>query len=206
MQKKFTSLAIAGTLGLAGLGTGAVFVPALASAATNDKTSVAPAADRRSAIKNALSGLVEDKTLTQAQAEKVASALDQALPRHGRGSHHGPGGKGSLKPALDAAASALGITEDELRAHLMAGKTLAEVAKAEGVSVKTLITKLVTAAEKALTQAVQEGHLTQAQADERKADLEAHITNMVNREGRPHGPRGRHGGPGTVEVPAPADA
>ena len=83
---------------------------------------------------------------------------------------------------LDAAASYLGMTEAELRAELEDGKSLAEVAKAEGKSVDGLVQALVAGAEKRLADAVADGRLTQAQADQIESDLEERVTELVNRE------------------------
>lgn len=76
-------------------------------------------------------------------------------------------------PGIEAAAEALGLTEDELRAELEAGKTIAEVAGEQGVDVETVIDAVVTAA---------------------TADLREHVTAMVNGEAPVGGPRGGHHG------------
>lgn len=197
MRTKAGTIVLATTLGLGGLATGIVIAPAMATAATSETTAAAAVGDRVAKIKNALKGLVTDGTLTQAQADKVATTLDQALPQGGPG--HGRGhakGRGLGGPRLEAAATAIGITGAELRTQLKAGKTLAQIAATKNISKAALIDKLVTAAETHLAEAVTAGKLTQAQADERKADLRARITEAVDRvhPGRgPHGPRGPHG-------------
>ena len=66
-----SGLVLAGVVGLAGVGVGAAIGPVGASAATATSQAVS---DRVTAIKNALAGLVKDGTLTQAQADKVATA------------------------------------------------------------------------------------------------------------------------------------
>jgi len=75
---------------------------------------------------------------------------------------------------LATAAEFLGLTEDELLAELQSGKTLAEVAKAQGKSVQGLIDALV-------------------------ADATAKITELVNNPlpAKPDGfgPKGGHHGP-----------
>ncbi len=139
MQRRLISLATASTIGLAGLSAGVVVAPALASAATGETTLAAAAGDRLSVIKDALTGLVRDGTITQAQADRVATTLDRELPRHG------PGHRGFHRLHLADAAEALGLSD--LRAQLVAGKSLAEVAEAEDVPVETLISKLVAAGE-----------------------------------------------------------
>lgn len=200
MRTKAGTIVLATTLGLGGLATGIVIAPAMATAATSETTAAAAVGDRVSKIKNALKGLVTDGTLTQAQADKVATTLDQKLEKrgHGRGPGHGRG-HGPKGPRLEAAATAIGITEAELRTQLKAGKTLAQIAATKNISKAVLIDKLVTAAEAHLAQAVKDGKLTQAQADERTSDLRARITESVDRAhpGRGNagskGPRGPEG-------------
>lgn len=199
MRNKAGTLVLATSLGLGGLVTGVVLAPAMATAATSETSTTAAVGDRVTKIKDALQGLVADKTLTQAQADKVATTLAETLPHRGgpggRG-HHGPGRLGA---GLDAAAAAIGIPEAELRAQLAAGKTLAQVAAAEGVSKADLIAKLVSAAAARLAQAVTDGRLTQAEADTKKADLEARITESVDKV-RPA--RGAHKHQAPDETPA----
>ena len=82
----------------------------------------------------------------------------------------GPGGPGlHSQVALDAAAKALGLTTDELSAQLWGGKTLADIATAQGVDIAD-VQAAVQAAELAQTKtaiadAVTAGTLTQAKAD-----------------------------------------
>lgn len=190
MRHTVSRVALASALGITGTGAGAVLGPALATAATGDQTASAAVGDRVERIKTALSGLVIDGTLTQAQADKVATTLDERLPARGSGGHGGGA-------RLAAAATALGVTEAELRTQLQAGKSLADVAQAEGVELDTLVSALVTAAEQRLAQAVTDGRLTQAQADERKAELQERITEQVQRTGLGRGPG--HGSRGDAD-------
>jgi polyhydroxyalkanoate synthesis regulator phasin len=181
MQKRTASIILASTLAVGG---GAVaFTPA--SAADSDN----PVKSRLAEFKSSLSGLVKDGTLTQDQADKVAKTLDEKLPKGGPG-HGGPGGRGE---DLAAAAKALGLTEAELRTKLEDGKSLADIAKAQDVSVDTLIKALVAAAEDRIDAAVKAGKLTEAQATERKKNLTQRITDRVNnvRPERPEGDAGR---------------
>jgi AraC-like DNA-binding protein len=111
---------------------------------------------------------------------------------HGRGlGHHGFLGK------LDAAADYLGLTESQLRTQLESGKSLAQIAQAQGKTVDGLVDVLVNEAKKHLDAAVSAGRLTRGQADEMLENLRAGITTAVNSTGlgrRPHfAPRGfRH--------------
>jgi hypothetical protein len=199
MRKQIISLALVGGLGT---GLGALAVPGIASAAdTATGGATAGVADRVAHIKDALKGLVTNGTITQAQADKVASTLATQLPppRFGRG----PGGPGRLSP--DVVAKALGITVDELRAGHDAGKTLAQIAAGKGISKADLISKLVAAAKTQLAADVKAGGITQAQADQISASLQGRITDMVDRVGGPHDGRGPHGdGDGDGDGPPPA--
>jgi hypothetical protein len=201
-------LVLAVAVGLAGVGIGAAMGPAGASAATAATQAVT---DRATAIKNALAGLVKDGTLTQAQADKVATTVDGALPKGGFGRHGGRGGRGGLD--LDTAASVIGITRDELRTALESGKTLAQIAQGKNISQATLVDKLVAAEKTRIAAAVKAGRLTQAQADSMTADLTTRVTERVTSTRPMMGGRGRHGGDGydggagpTPPAPSPSSS
>jgi hypothetical protein len=117
---------------------------------------------------------------------------------------HGPGGRGFLHAGLETVASTIGITEDELRAELQDGKTIAAVATAHDVDPQKVIDAVVAAATKRIDAAVASDDLTQARADELKADLEDHATRFVN-ETRPARGPGRHGFRGSDDSSSTAD-
>jgi hypothetical protein len=177
MKKRVASVVLVSAMGLGSVGSLAVS-PSWAETATTATN------DRVSRIANALKGLVSDGTITQAQADKVASTLAATLPDHGPG---GPG-RGGGRMMLESAATILGMSVDDLRTALESGKSLVDVAKTKGISRGTLINKLVAAAEARLAQEVKDGRLTQAEANQRKAGLRARITEMVDRKGLPARP------------------
>ncbi len=96
-------------------------------------------------------------------------------PAPGTGS--GPGGPGGPgggphqmdQAQLDAAAKALGITADELSSQLQSGKTLDEIASAQGVKLQVVQDAIQTVRNSELTtqiqQAVTDGKMTQDKAD-----------------------------------------
>ncbi len=181
MRRKLIIATTAGALTLGGL---AVAVPATAG-------SDAAGASAVERITEALSGLVSDGSLTQEQADEVADTLSEA-GIGGPGGHGGGRGGGHLD--LAAAASALGLTEEELRTALEAdGTSLADVAEEHGVPVDALVDALVTAAQEDIAAAVEDGELTQEQADERLADLEERVTERVDSDDLGRGSRGRGG-------------
>jgi hypothetical protein len=134
--------------------------------------------------------------ITEEQAEALKERIESGdflgpMGWFGGPHMHGPGFFG----AFDAAAEYLGLTPAELREQLASGKSLADVAKAEGKSVEGLKNAILDDAKERLDQAVEDGRLTQAQADEILDRLESKIDDLVNDE-LPEGPgfRGRHFG------------
>jgi polyhydroxyalkanoate synthesis regulator phasin len=202
MRTKLVIAATAGALTLSGL---AVAVPALADGGS-------PAGSAVERITGALSGLVSDGSITQEQADEVAGTLSEAgIGVRGDGPEGagpwGPGGRGGLE--LDAAATALGMSEDALRTALEAdGTTLADVADDHGVPIETLVDALVASGKERIAAAVEDGRITQEQADERLADLEQRITERVESAmpaGGAHGPRGHRGSAADGPAETPAD-
>lgn len=177
---------------------------ALPSAVVVDDTDTSDrAAERGARLAEVLQPLVADGTLTQEQLDTVVETLMENAPerdgRGGRGGHGGPGdhdgprgGRGGH--GLEAAATALGLTADELRVELRDGATLADIAADEGVAVQTVIDAMVAELETHLDEHVASGELTQEEADAKLAKATEKITDLVN-NGRPD-----RGG-----EPAPAD-
>src|SRR5689334_8522656 len=107
---------------------------------------VAPSA-LSAALKKALENRVDDAVaagrLTKAQGDELKQRIESGdVPLFG-----GPGfgfhERGALFGGLDAAASYLGLSEDQLRTQFQNGKSLADVAKAQGKSVDGLIQAIV---------------------------------------------------------------
>jgi hypothetical protein len=154
------------------------------SASTDSGTADDTAPDPGARLRQALQPLVDDGTITAAQADAVATQLAESFPGrggHGRG-HHGPGGG----PAFDGEvlAGLLGIDVATLRTELQSGSTIAEIASAHGVDVQTVIDALVAEAKSHLDLSVSNGRLTQEEADAKLAELTERITDHVN-NGRP---------------------
>jgi uncharacterized protein (DUF433 family) len=117
------------------------------------------------------------------------------------GPHRGFGFRGGF--GLDAAAKAIGVSTDELLAQLKNGKTIADAAKAKGVSTQKVIDAMVAAATTEFDAQVKAGRLTADQAARLKANLTSMITDQVNGTfPRLHLP----GGPGGFPVPVPGGA
>jgi ribosomal protein S20 len=200
---------------LAGIAVGGPLLANAAGTATPSPSATAPSntprADRLAAFKAALKSLVDDGTITQAQADKIAARLDQALPKYGDGDGDGPGDfrggmhgmHGLIQGGFDAAAKALGMTSDQVRQGLQAGKSLADLAKQKGVAESKVVDALVTQAKADLDQAVKDGRLTSDNAATISSKLKERITWLVEHAppafgrgfGGPMG--GGSGGPGS---------
>lgn len=189
MRNKIATYALAGALGLSGIAGAVLLAPAASYAATGDSTALE---SRVSTLRDALEGLVSDGTLTEAQADTVASTLAELAPPHRHGDHL----------PLEAAAEALGMTAEQLRTAAVEGTTLAQLADQKGVSEGALVDALVAAVEERLAEAVTAERLTQEQADQRAAEARTRITESLDEPLRPreHGKRhGFRGGPPTAD-------
>jgi hypothetical protein len=177
MNKKIASLAVAA----AALGATAALVPAVASA--QDEAPVEESAEEARAgfLADALQPLVDDGTITAGQAAAVGEAIREAAPARGpRHKHFG---------GSEVLTDVLGVDQEALREALMSGQSVADIAAENGVDVQTVIDTLVAEANVRLDEAVAEGKIDAADADEKRAQIEERVTAMVNGEfeGRRHG-------------------
>lgn len=213
MNKKMTAIGLTAGL-VAGAGAGFVLeMSGSAGAASSSAAVVAPIDDDSietsrpdpgQRLQEILKPLVDDNTITQAQADAVVEALQAAGPK---GDKQGRPGKG-----LAVVAEALGLTEAEVKDAISNGQTLAQLAEANGSSAEELVEAMLADIKSHVDEKVAAGEITQEQADERLAKAEEHITEFVNntpepgsrrpggRPGRPGGP----GGPGGVDAPVDA--
>jgi hypothetical protein len=139
--------------------------------------------------------------LTQEQADAIKErrkdsgtvlGVGPGGPGGGLSLHHrgGPGiGIGGPGEVTDAAAKALGISRDELFKRMRDGKTLEEIAKAEGKSFDDVKAAMKAAMKKGLDEAVKDGKLTQEQADEILSRSTEHLGDF-RLPGRPGPPPG----------------
>jgi hypothetical protein len=144
-----------------------------------------------------LDAAVRAEELTQEQADAIKAARARAGLVLGFGlGHHGPGfavhihheGGEAAMAALDAAAEALGLDRDGLLEELRDGTTLSELARDRGVAIDEVRSKARAAAKAELDRAVQDGDLTQAQADEALEGIVARIERLGEERGFGHGP------------------
>jgi hypothetical protein len=86
-------------------------------------------------------------------------------------------------------AEALGLTPQEVSDALAEGQTVAEIADAQGVSLKAVVAALIAPRAELLTQAVSEGRITQEQADWMLEEMTEHMTEQLE-----NGAWGAYGG------------
>jgi hypothetical protein len=150
-----------------------------------------------SALQNAFKGAIKDQIeaavtageLTRAQADAIEAriAAGQGLglgAGFGAGFGHGHGGfggmRGVLGPSVTAASTYLGLTAAQIKTQLQSGKTLAQIAVAQGKTADGLVQALVAAETAQLAKAVQDGHLTSTQEQQILAQLTPRVTDLVN--------------------------
>jgi hypothetical protein len=108
-------------------------------------------------------------------------------PGMGRG--HGFGGPGlpGIAAGIDDLATWLGVKPADLMAQLRSGKSLADVAKAQGKTTAALETEITDLATKRLDAAVTAGKLTKAQEQRLLDGLAKHLDDFVNGVRPDHG-------------------
>lgn len=158
----------------------------------------------RDALKQALTE-ANDKRLEE-RKQAFADGLDRLIDRTGDQAPDRKTGMRGVFGARDftSAAAVLGMTEDELKASLADGKSLADLAKEKDVEVRKLIEAQAETFKSAIQEALSAGKLTQEQADKLSAEAEATAGKLVNDTPARKGPGGRggyggrggHGGPG----------
>ena len=190
------------------LGSGGVSGAQESSTTTVPAESEAPAEGERpdpsARLQETLAPLVEDGTITQEQADKVVEQLLAERPfGRGPGGHGGRGGHGGGWFGGEAAATALGISVDDLRTELRAGKSIAQVAEEKGVAIDTVIAAIVAERTERIVAKVTAGDLSREEADEKLADLTERVTERVNATPPT---RGEHRGGGAPDGPDGPDA
>lgn len=136
--------------------------------------------DLQTAVKVNLTSLVSAGKITTTQEQAALTNLSQRVADFV--THPMPMGPrdGGPRVMMDAAAKALNVTETTLHADLHAGKTLAEVANAKGVSTAALIASIESSVKYDLSQRVSSGKLTSAEETVLLANLSQRVTDFVN--------------------------
>jgi hypothetical protein len=91
------------------------------------------------------------------------------------GMHHA----GPINFGLESIADTLGITTGELQAELESGSTLSEIITAHGSSVDAVVDALMADTETELAEAVENGDLSQEQADRMLENMPERLTRLI---------------------------
>jgi hypothetical protein len=193
MKRKVIAGAAA-ALAVGGAGAGVAATKLASSPSAESKAVVSDAAKSlgiepqklSAALKKALEDRVDAAVaagrLTKAQGDELKQRIAaDDFPLFG-GPGFGPGRDGphAFGHGLDAAATYLGLTEAQLQTRVNSGKTLAEIAKAQGKSVDGLKAALRKDEQTELDAAVKAGRLTKADEQRILKDVDQRIDALVN--------------------------
>ena len=168
----------------------------------------------KKALENQVDAQVTAGKLTAAQGDAIKKRIeDGTQPIFGGGGpgfgglgggqfgHRGPGGMGraasvsadpagpsdsASAPALDELATFLGLKPADLRTQLASGKSLADIAKAQGKTVADLEAAITAAVTKRLDAAVTANKLSKDQETKILAGLAKHLDDVVNATPKVH--------------------
>src|SRR5204863_434865 len=121
----------------------------LATALQNGSTIAGLAEERGVDVQDIIDALVADTE--DEHVDRITAFVNGEGPIGGPGGHGGPGRR---MEGLEAAATALGTTVEDLRTQLQDGATIASIAEANGVDVQTVIDAMVADASDEIDEAV----------------------------------------------------
>lgn len=158
-----------------------------------------------------LAQAVTDGKLTQEEADaklaEIQTAIENGEFPGQRG--FGPGQNAPRGERNSDLAEALGMTQEELHTAIQNGQTIEEIAAEKGVDLEALqaeqqAEKLAQAQER-LAQAVEDGKLTQEEADQILEQMQSGERPEFGGRGGPGGQRAPRGGENSVPFEAPAN-
>lgn len=161
--------------------------------------------DYDAAVEQAREQVVDEALAEGWLTEEQAERMREQAP-HGFGPGGGMMGKGFKGPhmgfmghdgqsLIDVAAEKLEMSVQDLFAELQDGKSIADVANEKGVDPQDIIDTYLAQLEENLKQAVEDGNLTQNQADWMLEQATERVPDHVNNTWEGHGPGGfRDGG------------
>jgi transposase-like protein len=119
--------------------------------------------------------------LTAEQAEKMRADMDKRVTSMINGEapmHRGHGGQHKMDNS--ALLTLLNIEKETLRSEMKAGKTLVVIAQEHGVSEQALKETIIGQMNQRIEDGVKSGKITADKAEQMKANLEQHATDMIN--------------------------
>lgn len=168
-------VAVTGAVAFAAFDPGGL-APAAAVVDTSASPVQAERQDPRDRIKDVLDGLVQKGTITAAQEDAIVAALKAAAPDKDK---H-PAAEVAMD-LLKVSSGYLGLSKDQLRDQLKAGKSLGQIADATGGKSRSgLIAFDVQQLSAQIDKMLADGKITKDQADKLKAHLTERVTKFVD--------------------------
>jgi len=158
--------------------------------------------DVQGAANDMVDQMLKDGTITQQQADQLRQEIQNQnypglLGMFGRGGGFGMMGRGelgtSLQSIIQSVAGKLNLTPQQIQDQLKSGKSLADIASAQGVSRDDLKNTITTAVDTQVDKAVSDGKITQAQGDKIKTALSSKLDQLIDRTGPIFGQKGQNG-------------
>ncbi len=166
-----------------GLGAGAfalnTVLPAGAQTAPSTPAATTDPGCGHHVLKDALAGLVQNGTLTQAQSDAVVQAVQDTAKTEGRGGAGHPRAR-IVEGAVKVAADTIGVTPQDLVQARQSGKSIADVANEHNVNPTDVVNAIVTAGNQKIDSLVTAGTITPDQASKAKARLPQMADKLVN--------------------------
>lgn len=138
-----------------------------------------------------LAEAVEDGVLAQEEADEHLARITERVTALVNGEVEPIGGP---RDTMARVAELLGMEPRDVIGAIRGGTTLADLAAEAGVSVDALVDELLANHAERLDRAVENGRLTAEEAAERLAEIEQHVTDVINGDAEPRRPRGGPGG------------
>jgi uncharacterized membrane protein len=147
----------------------------------------------RDAARDAVNEALAQGRITQEQADRANEAIDSGkglrgfLERQKDRREDRRDNRLNLvrRGIVESSAAALNMSADELRAELKAGKSIADVAGEQGVSLDAVKTRITSDAEARLNEQVAAGNLTQERADQALAKLTGRLDDILQKSKQP---------------------
>lgn len=144
-------------------------------------------------LRETLQGLVDNGTITQAQADAVIQTLTDARKTwadHAGDKKRGSfdwnagrdhaGGPAAMFRGMKEIYDAIGLDPSEIFEHLRDGKTIAQIAEDHGVARQTLVDAVIDPLTERLDAAVADGRMTREQADQLLARTTEGLTKAID--------------------------
>lgn len=139
-------------------------------------------ADLSSDVQHLLDQAVSNGKLTTAQEQSLMKRFDAHVQAVVEGRLPAAGVRADRRAWLNDAAQVIGINRATLLQDLKQGESIAQVAQSKGISVNTLVSKLMAKEKVRLDQKVSSGKLTQAREQHMLKRLQTQLTRWVEHQ------------------------